>query len=354
MSSFLSLSGLTKRYGTATVVDGLDLEVDRGELVCLLGPSGCSKTTTLRMIGGFVTPDAGRVVVDGQDVTDLEPDHRPVSTVFQSYALFPHLTVEKNVAFGFRYQDVGRREALARTREMLEVVGMADRADARVDEISGGQQQRVALARSLVLGPKVLLLDEPLSNLDAALRVQMRAEIRAIQRRLGTTMLFVTHDQEEAMSLGDRVAIMDAGRLRQVGAPEDVYEHPADEYCANFLGHVNEVPAPANAQGTDAQRGAGVVRFRMEDVRLRDALPAAIASAARGAGGTGDDANEWAQAQRRAGAFVGRVTSALFLGARRQYTLDVDGHAVTIRCDRRHRYIEGDLVSFDIAREVDW
>ncbi len=333
MSSFLSLEGLTKRYGASTVVDGLNLQVGRGELVCLLGPSGCGKTTTLRMVGGFLAPDAGRVVVDGQDVTDLPPERRPVSTVFQSYALFPHLTVEQNVAFGLKFQRVRRREALARAREMLKVVGMAERAEARVDEISGGQQQRVALARSLVLGPKVLLLDEPLSNLDAALRVQMRSEIRAVQRRLGTTMLFVTHDQEEAMSLGDRVAIMDAGRLRQVGAPEEVYERPADGYCANFLGHVNELPGPAG----------GVVRFRAEDVELRGSRPAGA-----------PDAEDWARAQEGRGAYVGRVTSATFLGARRQYALDVDGSDVTVRCDRGNRYTEGDLVSFDIAREVGW
>lgn len=320
-NGFLVLDGLVKRFGSTTVVDGLSLSVARGELVCLLGPSGCGKTTTLQMVGGFLRPDAGRVLVDGADVTRMPPEERPVSTVFQSYALFPHLDVLDNVAYGLKFRGLRKREARERALEMLGRVGMADRAGARVDEISGGQQQRVALARSLVLEPKVLLLDEPLSNLDAALRVRMRAEIKQIQRAFGVTMVFVTHDQEEAMAVGDRIAIMHGGRLLQVGAPEEVYARPADEYCARFFGPVNELEEP----------GGEVLRFRPDDVRVRE------------------DGR---------GAVRGRVEACAFLGARRECTVLVEGadppRRVTIRCDRATALREGDEVSFDVEERLEW
>lgn len=236
---YLELQHLNKSFGEKEVVKDLSLSLGKGKLLCLLGSSGCGKTTTLKMIGGFFKPDGGQILVDGQDITALEPEQRPVSTVFQSYALFPHFTVLENVIYGLKYKKVAKKEAREMGMEHLRTVGLEEYAQAKIHEISGGQQQRVALARSLITKPKVLLLDEPLSNLDAKLRIKMREEIKQIQEKFDITMVFVTHDQEEAMVLGDSIAIMEHGRLVQVGAPEDVYVHPADEFSRNFLGTSN-------------------------------------------------------------------------------------------------------------------
>ncbi len=233
---FLQLERLTKSYSQRTVVDEVTLDIGAGEFVCLLGPSGCGKTTTLRMIGGFVTPDSGRVLIEGADMSRTPANVRPTSTVFQSYALFPHMNAIRNVAYGLRTQRVPRAQAEERAREMLAMVGLDARAGARVETLSGGEQQRLALARSLVVNPKVLLLDEPLSNLDAKLRERMRREIRIIQSRLGITTVHVTHDQEEALGIADRVVVMNEGRIEQVGTPREVYEQPATRFVASFIG----------------------------------------------------------------------------------------------------------------------
>ena len=200
--------------------------------MCILGSSGCGKTTTLNMIGGFLSPDSGRVLLDGQDITALPPERRPVSTVFQSYGLFPHMSVLQNVTYGLKFRGYSRAEAKEKGRRYLSLVGLAERENARIGELSGGQQQRVALARALIVEPKLCLLDEPLSNLDAKLRNQMRAEII----KLGTTMVFVTHDQEEALILADSIAVMSEGELLQLGSAEEVFRHPANDYIASFLG----------------------------------------------------------------------------------------------------------------------
>jgi len=237
MEPVLELRGLTKNYGAHRAVDGVSLTFERGGFYSLLGPSGCGKTTTLRMIGGFETPDGGEILLDGRSIAALRPWERDVSTVFQSYALFPHLTAVENVAFGLRE----RRAPNARERAMeaLALVELAEKSARIPAQLSGGEKQRVALARSLVLQPKVLLLDEPLAALDPKLRKQMRAELKAMQRRTGITFLLVTHDQEEAMSLSDKLAVMNQGRIEQFASPEEVWLRPATRFAAGFLGAVN-------------------------------------------------------------------------------------------------------------------
>ncbi len=227
---------VVKRYGTTTAVSGISFTVESGTLVTLLGPSGCGKTTTLRMIAGLELASEGRILIAGRDVTNLSATQRDVSMVFQSYALFPHMSVLENVCYGLRRSGLGKDAANERAREGLAQVGLAGYDSRQPSELSGGQQQRVAVARALVLKPSVLLFDEPLSNLDARLRRQMREEIRDLQRRLGLTVVYVTHDQQEAMAVSDRIIVMNAGRIEQQGAPRDLYERPATPFLARFMG----------------------------------------------------------------------------------------------------------------------
>jgi spermidine/putrescine transport system ATP-binding protein len=234
----IQLVGLTKRF-TETAVDNIDLTVASGEFFSLLGPSGCGKTTTLRLVAGFEQPTSGRILLDGSDVSDVPPHRRNVNTVFQSYALFPFLDVFGNVAFGLRHRGVGKADLRRQVNEALDLVQMSSFAKRRPGQLSGGQQQRVALARALVLNPAVLLLDEPLGALDAKLRRSLKVELKALQERVGITFLYVTHDQEEALTMSDRLAVMNAGRIVQIGTPRQVYEEPADTYVADFLGAAN-------------------------------------------------------------------------------------------------------------------
>ena len=235
----LLIDHVSKDLGGRTIVSDMQLEVHAGELTCLLGPSGCGKTTTLRMIGGFLQPDAGRILIDGADVSFLPPERRPTSMVFQNYALWPHMTVFKNVAFGLKLRKLPKREIRERVENVLELVGLTHHIDSFPARISGGEQQRVALARALVLEPKVLLLDEPLSNLDAKLRVRVREDIREIQQRIGITTVFVTHDQDEALSISDRIAVMSGGRVEQYAEPRTLYREPATRFVASFVGAMN-------------------------------------------------------------------------------------------------------------------
>ncbi|HET8607586.1 MAG TPA: ABC transporter ATP-binding protein [Gaiellaceae bacterium] len=235
----LRIDRVSKDLGGRRIVSDLDLEVRAGELTCLLGPSGCGKTTTLRMIGGFLYPDAGRILIDGEDVSGLPPERRPTSMVFQNYALWPHMSVFKNVAFGLRLRKLPKAEIRVRVEQMLELVGLSHHIDSFPARISGGEQQRVALARALVLEPKVLLLDEPLSNLDAKLRVRVREEIREIQQRIGITTVFVTHDQDEALSISDRIAVMSGGNVEQYADARSLYREPATTFVASFVGTMN-------------------------------------------------------------------------------------------------------------------
>jgi spermidine/putrescine ABC transporter ATP-binding subunit len=225
--------------GGVVAVDALSLQVEAGEFVSLLGPSGCGKTTTLRVIAGFIEPDAGQVLIKGADVTDLPPERRDIGMVFQSYALFPHMTVEANVAYGLRMRRVASDDRRRRTAEALELVRLGELAQRYPGQLSGGQQQRVALARAMVIRPSVLLLDEPLSNLDAKLRQEMRSEIRQLQQHLQITTVFVTHDQEEALTMSDRVAVMNRGRVEQVGPPRAIYREPRTRFVAEFIGEGN-------------------------------------------------------------------------------------------------------------------
>jgi putative spermidine/putrescine transport system ATP-binding protein len=243
--AFLDLEGLSKNFGTHTAVDGLTLGVEKGEFVSLLGPSGCGKTTTLQMIAGFVEPSGGAIRLEGRDLLAVRPAKRGLGIVFQSYALFPHMSVAENVAFGLEMQGVARDERARRVTETLELVGLAAFAARFPRQLSGGQQQRVALARALVIRPRILLLDEPLSNLDAKLREEMQIELRQIQRTVGTTTILVTHDQGEAMALSDRIVVMNKGRAEQVAAPHEAYERPATPFVANFLGKTNLVDGKA-------------------------------------------------------------------------------------------------------------
>ncbi|MFF5480748.1 ABC transporter ATP-binding protein [Streptomyces sp. NPDC012935] len=243
--------GLRREFGTTVALDGLDLTVRPGELLALLGPSGCGKTTALRMLAGFEHPDSGEVLVDGEDVTGIPAHRRDAGMVFQSYSLFPHLNALDNVAFGLRMRKVRTAERRARAAELLELVGLADKGERYPHQLSGGQQQRIALARALALRPRVLLLDEPLSALDAKVRLTLREEIRRLQRELGITTLFVTHDQEEALSMADRVAVMRSGRLEQCAAPAELYGRPATAFVAEFVGTMSRIPGRLVEDGVE-------------------------------------------------------------------------------------------------------
>ena len=235
----IEIAGVNLSYGSTHVLKNVDLSVRPGEFFAFLGPSGCGKTTLLRLIAGFAQAQTGRVLLDGHDVAPLPPWKRDVGMVFQSYALWPHMTVAKNVAFGLEERRLPRVEIERRVAEALDLVGLTDYAGRRPAQLSGGQQQRVAVARTIAIEPKVLLLDEPLSNLDAKMRVSVRRELRTLQQRLGLTTIFVTHDQEEANTICDRIAVMEGGTIRQVGTPMELYEHPANLFVASFLGSAN-------------------------------------------------------------------------------------------------------------------
>jgi spermidine/putrescine transport system ATP-binding protein len=252
------LSSVTKRFGDLTAVDAIDLEVEEGEFFTMLGPSGCGKTTTLRMIAGFEEISAGRLTIDDVDMQGIPPHKRPANTVFQSYALFPHLSGKENVAFGLRRKGVDRREIDRRVREELERVGLAAEANRRPAQLSGGMQQRVALARALVNLPRVLLLDEPLGALDLKLRKGLQVELKKIQREVGITFVYVTHDQEEALTMSDRIAVMNFGRVEQVADPEEVYERPETTFVAGFIGVSNLMPATVEAGGVHLDNGPTV------------------------------------------------------------------------------------------------
>ena len=291
--SYLRLEHLGKRFGDTVAVSGIDLAVGQGEFVSLLGPSGCGKTTTLQMIAGFVDPSEGRIVLEGRDLTPIPPEKRGLGIVFQSYALFPHMTVEQNVAFGLEMQRVDAAARKRRVQEILDLVQLGRHAARYPRELSGGQRQRVALARALVIAPPLLLLDEPLSNLDAKLREQMQDELRAIQRKVGTTTLMVTHDQAEALAISDRVVLLNGGRIVRIDTPNAVYEDPRETFAAHFIGQTNLIAGQLDSVGDATmltangssfaiaasrwQLGPATFSLRPERIRLTDAHAGRIA-----------------------------------------------------------------------------
>jgi spermidine/putrescine transport system ATP-binding protein len=255
------LRGVTKRFGDLVAVDNIDLEVHPGEFLALLGPSGCGKTTTLRMIAGFDEPTDGAIEIGGRSAVGVPPDKRDVNTVFQQYALFPHMTVLDNVAYGLKQRKVGKQERYQQAGEALELVRLTGREQAKPAQLSGGMQQRVALARALVMNPKVLLLDEPLGALDLKLRKAMQVELKRIQRDVGITFIVVTHDQEEAMAMADRIAVMDAGRIDQLAAPSEIYDRPATPFVADFIGDMNHLEGTLGRDGDNLVVEVGGARF---------------------------------------------------------------------------------------------
>jgi putative spermidine/putrescine transport system ATP-binding protein len=305
------LAGLRREYGSVVALDGLDLTIEPGQLVVLLGPSGCGKTTTLRLLAGLEDADAGTITVASKDITHVPANRRDMGMVFQAYSLFPHMTALENVAFGLRLRHQGKADRRRRAQEMLDLVGLSKQADRYAHQISGGQQQRVALARALAIQPQVLLLDEPLSALDAKVRAQLRDEIRRIQLEVGITTLFVTHDQEEALAIADRVGVMKDGRIEQLGPPTDIYSRPATPFVAEFVGLTNRLAGTVSGS---------TVTVRGRDLPLVDVStpPGPVTALIRPEAVTvaSDDSGE-------AGPLTGTVIATTFLGATSRVTVDL-------------------------------
>ncbi len=350
----IAITGLTKRLGNNPVLKGLNLDVDDKEFITLLGPSGCGKTTTLRILAGFLKPDGGAVAVDGVVLSSasgvVPPEKRRMGMVFQNYAVWPHMTVFENVAFGLKLEKVGRADLQTRVTEALRLVGLTGMGERYPAMLSGGQQQRVALARSLVVEPSILLLDEPLSNLDAKLRERMRVELKELQRRTGITFVYVTHDQAEAMALSDRVAVLNGGVLQQYDTPRAIYERPANLFVADFMGSVNALPGTmTGASGGVAcvTVGEGVTLHGVPHALLRDsggAVTVAIRpEAIRMTGETlGDAAGDGQNVLR------GVVTDATYLGGTMEYFVDARGVRLRIHGDQARTFAAGEAVTLTL------
>jgi len=328
----IRLDGVTKRFGDFTAVDDLSLEIPEGEFFALLGPSGCGKTTTLRMIGGFEEVTSGTIHLGDQEITDLPPFKRATNTVFQNYALFPHLNVFENIAFGLRRRKTPANEIRHQVASMLDLVELPGYEQRKPSQLSGGQQQRVALARALVNNPRVLLLDEPLGALDLKLRKQMQVELKRIQSEIGITFIFVTHDQEEAMTMSDRIAVMRQGRIEQLGAPEELYERPKTEFVAGFLGVSNLIDAEV------ASRGEPFAELKLADGTVLRAPSSALNGDTRVRLGVRPEklrviaiGNEAGTAGGEENAIEGTVLDASYMGVSTQYIVETkDGHRLTV------------------------
>jgi iron(III) transport system ATP-binding protein len=327
-------------------VDDISLEVKEGELVTFLGPSGCGKTTALRIIAGFETPTSGRVLIGGQDVSHLPPHTRNTAMVFQSYAIFPHLTVAQNVAFGLEMRGLPKNDIPARVRSILDLVELSGLEHRAPEQLSGGQQQRVALARAIITEPRVLLFDEPLSNLDAKLREQMRGEVRRLQRRLGITSVYVTHDQAEAMALSDRIVVMEAGHVEQVGSPFDIYARPANRFVADFIGRVNFVEGRVVSVGTNAVRL--LVHDRVLDLPMPGAPPHPGETATLVV--RPETIRLAPSTPTEAPAFAGTIRRAVYLGSTVEYEIEWGGTTMlaVVASPLEHGvFAEGTAVVFD-------
>ncbi|MEM7095757.1 MAG: ABC transporter ATP-binding protein [Actinomycetota bacterium] len=347
----VEISGVTKRFDEVVAVDDIDLTIDDGEFFAMLGPSGCGKTTTLRMIGGLEFPTQGSLKIFGEEVGTLPPNKRPVNTVFQNYALFPHMTVLDNVSFGVRMSGVDRAEANRRAGEMIDLVQLTGMEGRKPNQLSGGQQQRVALARALVNKPKVLLLDEPLGALDLKLRQEMQGELKTLQRELGVSFVFVTHDQEEALAMSDRIAVMDQGRLLQVGSAEDLYARPASRFVADFIGQTNLIEATvADAESILLPNGARLSAPSPHAPGTEVSMSLRPESIQIGPRGSVPAINE-------ATSLDGVVTTATYLGHSMVYEVSVDWIDLEVRTPMvgaESRQAPGDPVSIWWDRQADW
>ncbi|MEU1887049.1 ABC transporter ATP-binding protein [Micromonospora rifamycinica] len=350
----VTLESVSKRFaraGDTAAVDDVDISIAAGEFFTLLGPSGCGKTTTLRMVAGFYFPTSGRIRFGTEDVTHRPPNKRDTGMVFQNYALFPHMSVAQNVAYGLKIRKVGRAESARRIEEALGQVHLAGYGDRRIDQLSGGQQQRVALARALVIRPRTLLLDEPLSNLDAKLREETRVEIRRIQQEAGTTAIYVTHDQSEAMAMSDRIAVMESGRVRQIGAPQEIYHRPATAFVARFIGRSNVLDLPVVAATAETVT-----------VGLPDGSETAVAAPTDHGLRAGDTALVSVRPEHlgltsttEAGALPGRVTEVEFTGMATNLVVEVAGEPVQVAAiDVPDGITIGDQVGLRLNRDRMW
>ncbi|MFK0382999.1 ABC transporter ATP-binding protein [Agrobacterium sp. NPDC090273] len=343
----VSIEKLTKDYGSSLAVNGISVRIADGEFISLLGPSGCGKTTTLKMIAGFEDATSGAIRFDGRDVINVPAEKRDIGMVFQNYALFPHMTVAQNLAFGLEMRKVPKPEIASRTARVLDMVQLSGYADRYPRQLSGGQQQRVALARALVIEPKILLLDEPLANLDAKLREEMRVFIRDLQKRVGITTVYVTHDQAEAMTMSDRVVVMFGGRIAQYGSPADIYERPASLEVAQFVGQVNIVPGKlVSTEGNGQAR----IATALGELSVSDAKagsngevmlvlrPEAIELSASGQGG-----------------IPATVAACYYSGSLVDYRLTLaSGETISVQTFPRHRFAPGDAVSVHVSEESFW
>jgi putative spermidine/putrescine transport system ATP-binding protein len=320
--SFLTLTNVSKFYGPNCVVDSMNLSVQKGEFVSLLGPSGCGKTTTLQMIAGFVDATSGQIQLDGRDITHAKPNSRGLGIVFQSYALFPHMTVSDNVSFGLEMRKMPKVERQERVEAALALVHLEAQAERYPRELSGGQRQRVALARALVIEPPVLLLDEPLSNLDAKLREEMQFELRQIQRKVGTTTIMVTHDQTEAMSISDRVVVMEGGRVTQIDAPYQLYEQPQTRFISTFVGKANLLPGRVSRAGPQAQIDLGSLQVEVDGQGLHDGAEVVLSLRPE----------KISFVPRGQGLIDGVVRERFFLGSQWLYHLSTPMGELTVAC----------------------
>ncbi len=327
-NNILEIINITKRFGNATAIDNVSFSLEKGKLMTFVGPSGCGKTTLLRMISGFTEPTEGKILLDGEDITFLRANARDTAMVFQNYALFPHMSVAKNIGFGLGIQKRPQREIDKEVARLLELVQLDGLGDRLPQQLSGGQQQRVALARSLSLNPKILLLDEPLSNLDANLRVLMREEVRKLQLKLNLSIVFVTHDQEEAMSISDIIVVMDDGIVKQIGSPTEIYERPNDEFVANFVGHINFFNGKVEEISTDkmifnTQYGNLNIGLPEFDVSVGDRLKAVVRPESikiQQAGLENEVENT----------FEGKIESSMYIGSLMRYTVTMGERQVYI------------------------